>query len=90
VLRRRGWRAQHRHGAGQHHKRRGASFVGDRDHPILAGLRRMLAQAIGETHGMPIRGLEPRKLDASFVPHRTRRRLKMEIVVELGSIAAVQ
>ena len=44
----RGRLAQHRHGAWQHRERRGAGFLGDRDHPVLVGLRRMLTQAIGE------------------------------------------
>ena len=42
--------------------------------------RRVLTQAIDETHGVPMGGLEPRQLDAGFVPHRTRGRPKMKIV----------
>jgi hypothetical protein len=40
----------------------------------------VLTQAIDETHGVPMGGLEPRQFDAGFVPHRTRGLLKMKIV----------
>ena len=56
--------AQHRHGAGEQHERRVARLVGDHDHPVLAGLSRVLTQAIDETHGVPMGGLEPRQFDA--------------------------
>jgi hypothetical protein len=45
-------------------------------HPVFAGLRRVLAQAIGKTHSVPMGGLEPRKFGAGLVPHRTRWRPK--------------
>ena len=66
MPRRRSRLAQHRRGAGEQHERRVARLVGDRDHPVLAGLSRVLTQAIDETHGVPMGGLEPRQFDAGL------------------------